>query len=87
MSVAEPISKPVWCPLSGAHYLHAQKTSRAPRRYVFIDTEAWRDKGPSRSANVGALVAQRPSSGAQTALPGRPRWWCVTKAPRPSGRP
>src|SRR5271170_2242879 len=32
-----------WCPLNGAHYLHAQKTSRVPRRYLFFDTEAHRE--------------------------------------------
>jgi hypothetical protein len=29
-------------PFDGAHYLHPQKSSRVPRRYVFFDTEAWR---------------------------------------------
>ena len=31
-------------PLFGSHYLHAQKTSRVPRRYVFFDTEAHREQ-------------------------------------------
>lgn len=35
-----------WCPLNGAHWLHPQKSSRIPRRYVFFDTEAWRDPIP-----------------------------------------
>jgi hypothetical protein len=34
-----------WVPLNGAHYLHPQKTSRVPRRYVFFDTEAYRHYG------------------------------------------
>src|SRR5271170_1323532 len=32
-----------FAPLFGAHWLHPQKTSRVPRRFVFFDTEAWRD--------------------------------------------
>lgn len=35
-----------WCPLNGAHWLHPQKSSRIPRRYVFFDTEAYRDPIP-----------------------------------------
>lgn len=35
-----------WCPLNGAHYLHAQKSSRIPRRFIFFDTEAHRDPIP-----------------------------------------
>lgn len=31
-----------WAPAGGAHYLHPQVSSRVPRRYVFLDTEAWR---------------------------------------------
>jgi hypothetical protein len=32
-----------FAPLFGAHWLHPQKTSRIPRRFVFFDTEAHRD--------------------------------------------
>ena len=36
-----------FCALPGAHWLHPQKSSRWPRRWVFFDTEAYRnDKGP-----------------------------------------
>ncbi len=30
----------------GAHWLHPQVSSRMPRRWVFLDTEAWRDDIP-----------------------------------------
>jgi hypothetical protein len=41
------VSDARWCPLNGAHYLHPQKTSRVPRRYLFFDTEAHRQTVPS----------------------------------------
>ena len=34
----------LFTPRDGAHYLHPQKTSKWPRRYVFMDTEAFREK-------------------------------------------
>lgn len=39
-----------FCPRPGAHYLHPQISTRVPRRFVFIDTEAHR----SRHADVEA---------------------------------
>jgi hypothetical protein len=35
-----------WSPLNGAHYLSPQVSSRVPRRYVFLDTEAHRNAVP-----------------------------------------
>ena len=59
--------RPYWVPADGAHYLHAQKTSRAPRRYVFVDTEAWRDQGVASELQrwrlgVSAAVHWRPGT-------------------------
>ena len=55
-------------PTNGAHWLHPQKTSRVPRRYVFFDTEAYRDittAGESQTWRLGvtACVKWRDVSG------------------------
>lgn len=55
-------------PLPGAHYLHPQRSSRIPRRFVFIDTEAYRDSGPDEELQTwrlgaSASVKWRPDSG------------------------
>ncbi|WP_343576698.1 hypothetical protein [Mycobacterium sp.] len=34
-----------WVALDGAHWLHPQRSSRIPRRYVFLDTEAVIERG------------------------------------------
>lgn len=47
--------KPEWCPMPGAHYLHPQKTSRVPRRYVFFDTEAHREQKVSEELQTWRL--------------------------------
>lgn len=53
--------------MPGAHYLHPQKTSRVPRRYVFIDTEAHREQKAVEELQtwrlgVSAAVKWRPDS-------------------------
>ena len=41
--MSDPAAGPAtFVPLNGAHWLHPQKSSRVPRRYVFLDTEAHR---------------------------------------------
>jgi hypothetical protein len=60
-------AQPQWSPLPGAHYLHAEKSSRVPRRYVFYDTEALSEHGVSEErqtwrCGVTACVSWRPSS-------------------------
>jgi hypothetical protein len=50
------VQNATFTPLDGAHWLHPQKTSRIPRRYVFFDTEAYRDisaKGESQRWRLG----------------------------------
>jgi hypothetical protein len=61
-------SPSTWSPMPGAHYLHPQRSTRVPRRYVFIDTEAYRDTGPDEELQtwrlgVSACVKWRPQSG------------------------
>lgn len=40
------VAAPAFTPAPGAHWLHPQTSSRVPRRWVFVDTEAWRDPVP-----------------------------------------
>ena len=59
---------PAWAALGGAHYLTAQVSSRVPRRYVFIDTEAHRQQTGNGEAQhwrlgVSAIVKWRDKSG------------------------
>jgi hypothetical protein len=59
-------------PLSGAHWLHPQKTSRIPRRYVFFDTEAYRDisaKGESQRWRLGVTCCVKWREVSQTWSP------------------
>jgi len=66
MAVTAPAT-PAWSPLPGAHYLHPMKSTRVPRRWVFIDTEAHREArggGEEQSWRLGvsATVKWRPDT-------------------------
>lgn len=64
-----------WVPLNGAHYLHPQKTSRIPRRYVFFDTEAHRDSitgGESQRWRLGVTARVKWREQSQTWSPVEP---------------
>ena len=41
MTTARPVN--IFTPHEGAHYLHRQTSAKVPRRFVFFDTEAYRD--------------------------------------------
>ena len=41
-----------WVPSPGAHWLRAHTRTRVPRRFVFFDTEAYRDRQPSREVQT-----------------------------------
>jgi hypothetical protein len=59
-------------PLNGAHWLHPQKTSRIPRRYVFFDTEAFRDitaRGESQRWRLGVTCCVKWREVSQTWSP------------------
>lgn len=43
---AQAGAEPTFTSAPGAHWLSSQTTSRVPRRWVFLDTEAWRDPVP-----------------------------------------
>ena len=52
MSDARPVG--IFTPHEGAHYLHRQTSAKVPRRFVFFDTEAYRDRTPPASTSGGA---------------------------------
>ena len=50
--ISSPSLDAQWVPPPGAHWLRPHKRTRVPRRFVFFDTEAYRDRQPSREVQT-----------------------------------
>ena len=50
--ISSPSLDAQWVPPPGAHWLRPHQRTRVPRRFVFFDTEAYRDRQPSREVQT-----------------------------------